>query len=168
MRDLTGYGSKEYLFCWPNQAKVAINFVVNYEEGSELTPVNGDLQAETSGADFPFSFKGEGNRNLSMESFYEYGSRAGLWRLLRLFDHYQIPLTFFATGHALALNPLLAEYLTLQHHEVAGHGWRWIDYAHIPKKIEKEHMLLCIKTLQKLTGQRPKGWCSPTLNQKDG
>jgi len=158
MRDLVGKDPEPINFFWPNKTKIAVNFVLNYEEGSELTPVNGDLWAETSGTDFPFVPKAKGKRNLSVESFYEYGSRVGLWRLLRLFDHYQIPLTFFVTGQALMLNPLLASYLRQHTHEVAGHGWRWIDYANIPKTIEKEHMQLCIETLEQLTGQRPKGW----------
>ncbi|KTC83495.1 polysaccharide deacetylase family protein [Legionella cincinnatiensis] len=158
MRDLVGYGPEGKEFFWPNKAKVAINFVINYEEGSELSPVNHDGQAETSGADFPFLPKAKGQRNLSMESFYEYGSRVGVWRLLRLFDAYQIQLTFFVTGHALTLNPLLANYLAQHHHEVAGHGWRWLNYANVPRKEEKEHILLCLETLKKLTGQRPKGW----------
>lgn len=158
MRDFIGYGPEEKNLFWPNQAKIAINFVINYEEGAELSPVNGDLYAERSGADFPFVPKEVGERHFSMESFYEYGSRVGLWRLTRLFDSYSIPLTFFVTGQALMLNPLLAIYLTQSAHEIAGHGWRWIDYASIPKKVEKEHIILCRDTIEQLTGQRPKGW----------
>lgn len=93
-----------------------------------------------------------------MESFYEYGSRVGIWRLLRLFDPYNIPLTFFVTGQALVLNPVFADYLAQQNHEVAGHAWRWLNYTNIPKKVEKKHMLLCVETLEKLTGRKPKGW----------
>ncbi|MBN9227909.1 MULTISPECIES: polysaccharide deacetylase family protein [Legionella] len=158
MRDLVGYGPEENKCSWPNKAKLAINFVINYEEGAELCPLNGDAYAETSGADFPFVPKAKGQRNLSMESFYEYGSRVGIWRLLRLFDHYKIPLTFFVAGQALILNPLFAEYLAQQDHEVAGHGWRWINYTNISRKVEKKHILLCIETLEKLTGHKPNGW----------
>lgn len=158
MRDLIGYGPDGFNFSWPNNAKVAINFVINYEEGSELSPVNGDMYAETQGMDFPFALKDEGMRNLSAESSYEYGSRVGLWRLLRLFDRYQIPLTFFVTGQALLFNPLFALYLAQNDHEIAGHGWRWIDYSRMPREVEKEHIILCIETLKKLTGQKPKGW----------
>ncbi|WP_454780991.1 polysaccharide deacetylase family protein [Legionella sp. WA2022007384] len=158
MRDLLGYGPEEKNISWPNKAKVAINFVINYEEGAELSPVNGDAQAEISGADFPFMPKVKGERNLSMESFYEYGSRVGIWRLLRLFDYYKMPLTFFVTGQALILNPLFADYLARQDHEVAGHGWRWINYTNVPRRIEKKHILLCVETLEKLTGHKPKGW----------
>ncbi|HHT0594274.1 TPA: polysaccharide deacetylase family protein [Legionella anisa] len=158
MRDLVGYGSEGKNFFWPNKAKVAINFVINYEEGAELSPIHGDSYAETSGTDFPFIPKAKGQRNLSMESFYEYGSRVGIWRLLRLFDHYKIPLTFFVTGQALILNPLFADYLAQQSHEIAGHGWRWINYANIPRRVEKKHILLCMETLEKLTGYKPRGW----------
>ncbi len=158
MRNMIGYGAKEHEFLWPNDAKVAISFVINYEEGSELSLLNGDTYAETAGTDFPFTAKPLGMRNLSIESYYEYGSRVGIWRLLRLFDSYKIPLTFFIAGQALTLNPLFSLYLAQHDHEVAGHGWRWIDYAAIPKVVEKEHMLLCIETLEKLTGQRVVGW----------
>lgn len=155
---MIGYGPEGFNFFWPNKVKIAINFVINYEEGAELTPINGDMYAETAGADFPFAPKEMEKRNFSMESFYEYGSRVGIWRLLRLFDDYQTPLTFFVTGQALMLNPLLAAYLAQQTHEVAGHGWRWIDYANIPRAVEREHIGLCIETLTRLTGQRPQGW----------
>ncbi|MCW8418916.1 polysaccharide deacetylase family protein [Fluoribacter dumoffii] len=158
MRDLVGYGPEEKNLFWPNKAKLAINFVINYEEGAELSPLYGDAHAETSGADYPFAPKAKGKRNLSMESFYEYGSRVGIWRLLRLFDPYNIPLTFFVTGQALVLNPVFADYLAQQNHEVAGHAWRWLNYTNIPKKVEKKHMLLCVETLEKLTGRKPKGW----------
>lgn len=158
MRDMIGYGPQGFDFSWPNKAKIAINFVLNYEEGAEQTPALGDPYAETGGADFPFAPKAQGQRNLSIESYYEYGSRVGLWRLLRLFDAYQIPLTFFITGQALALNPELVKYLKKHQHEIAGHGWRWINYASIPPEIEKEHIILCCETIKKLLGQKPKGW----------
>lgn len=157
-RDLTGYGPHFLTRDWPNRAKIAVNFVINYEEGSELSPVNGDQEAEQYGSDFPFSAKPLGMRNYSMESFYEYGSRAGIWRLIRLFDQNKIPLTFFITGYALVLNPLLSIYLAESDHEVAGHGWRWIDYAKESRKTEKQHILLCVKTLEELTGKKPVGW----------
>jgi allantoinase len=158
MRDLIGYGPTQPSFDWPNQAKVAINFVINYEEGAELSPVNGDLKAEEYGCDFPFSKKLEGQRNYSIESFYEYGSRVGIWRLLRLFDHHQIPLTFFITGYALILNPPFTKYLEGSTHEVAGHGWRWINYANISEPAEKKDIIRCVDTIEQLTGKRPKGW----------
>ncbi|KTD59079.1 polysaccharide deacetylase family protein [Legionella shakespearei] len=157
-RDLKGYGSHPPQIEWPNKARIAINFVINYEEGSELSPVNGDSEAETYGSDFPFSKKPKGERNYSMESFYEYGSRVGIWRLLRLFDSHYLPLTFFATGYALTLNPEFSAYLTDSRHEVAGHGWRWINYDKVPRSTEKKHIYRCIDTIEQLTNQRPIGW----------
>lgn len=165
MRDLIGYGAEEHHFFWPNHAKLAINFVINYEEGSESSPVNGDTYAENIGVDFPFSCKKKGQRNLSMESTYEYGSRVGIWRLLRLFEHYKCPLTFFVSGQALILNPILANYLAQHDHEVAGHGWRWINYADIPKRVEKKHIELCVETLERLTGHQVKGWYTGRRSQ---
>lgn len=157
-RDLKGYGHKRPEFIWPNKANIAINFVINYEEGAELCPLNGDKEAEQYGCDFPFGKKPKGERNLSMESFYEYGSRVGIWRLINLFEQHKVPLTFFITGYALILNPLFSEYLAGSHHEVAGHGWRWIDYSEQSKATEKKHIYRCVETLEHLTGQRPLGW----------
>ena len=158
MRDLIGYGPTPPHIEWPKHSKLAINFVINYEEGAELTPVNGDDEAEINGSDFPFSKKDPGERNYSMESFYEYGSRVGLWRLIRLFDSYKIPLTFFITGYALILNPRFANYLTHSSHEIAGHGWRWINYANKSPADEKKDIIRCLDTIEQLTGKRPKGW----------
>ncbi|MCL9684854.1 polysaccharide deacetylase family protein [Legionella maioricensis] len=157
-RDLIGYGPDSIINEWPNKAKIAINFVINYEEGGELSPINGDPQAEVYGSSFPFSAKPPGIRNYSIESFYEYGSRVGIWRLLRLFDQKNISLTFFITGYALILNPLFSSYLASSNHEVAGHGWRWIDYSKESRATEKKHIYRCIETLEQLTGQRPLGW----------
>lgn len=93
-----------------------------------------------------------------MESLFEYGSRTGIWRLLRLFDTERIPLTFFATGFALNLNPDFCDYLGKSTHEIAGHGWRWIDYTQVTKAVEKEHIQKCIASIEQLTGVRPRGW----------
>lgn len=157
-REMVGYGGKPPDYCWPNGAKLAINFVINYEEGAELSPVNKDSYSETYGGEFPLSPKPEGLRSLSMESLFEYGSRVGIWRLLRLFDKAQIPVTFFATGMALSLNPVLCDYLKQAPHEVAGHGWRWIDYAQIPKEEEKKQIKHCIQMIHQLTERTIQGW----------
>ncbi|CEK11715.1 polysaccharide deacetylase family protein [Legionella hackeliae] len=157
-RQLVGYGPHSLQIFWPNHAKIAVNFVLNYEEGAELTPLNGDKVSEEYGGEFPFAKKQEGMRNLSMESLFEYGSRTGLWRLIRLFDAENIPLTFFITGFALTLNSELALYLKSSPHELAGHGWRWIDYALIPKEEEKNHILQCRNTIEHLTGNAVSGW----------
>jgi len=157
-RDLVGYGKQGPDIQWPKKAKLAVNFVINYEEGAELTPINHDKTAEVYGGEFPMANKPKGKRHLSMESLFEYGSRAGIWRLIRLFDNENIPLTFFITGFALTLNPDLCDYLKGETHEIAGHGWRWIDYATVSRTIEKNHIQQCIQTLEQLTGQRPQGW----------
>lgn len=158
MRDMTGYGRSIPAITWPNHAKVVVNFVINYEEGAELTPINGDDSAEIYGGEFPLPAKPKGQRNYSMESLFEYGSRAGIWRLLGILDDKNIPLTFFATGFALTLNPDFCQYLRQSKHEVAGHGWRWIDYALLSRKEEKKHIILCKDTINKLTGKPIQGW----------
>ncbi len=158
LRNMVGYGPEKSPVNWPKNARVAISFVINYEEGAELTPLNGDAFSETYGGEFPLSAKPKGIRNTSQESIFEYGSRAGLWRLLRLFDEEKIPLTFFITGYALYLNPVFCTYLKSTPHEIAGHGWRWIDYASLSKEEEKKHIIQCIETITTLTGKHPKGW----------
>lgn len=155
---MKGYGNRQPIRHRPTNAKIAINFVINYEEGAEHTPVNGDEQAETYGAEFPFAAKPPGMRNFSMESLFEYGSRAGIWRLLRLFEKENIPITLFATGFALTLNPELCDYIAVSSHEVAGHGWRWIDYATLSKREEEKQIRLCIDTIHHLTGKAVQGW----------
>ncbi|MCW8450288.1 polysaccharide deacetylase family protein [Legionella quinlivanii] len=158
LRDMVGYGPNLPLNGWPGNTKLAINFVINYEEGAELSPVNGDLTAETYGGEFPLAAKPSGMRNLSMESLFEYGSRCGIWRLIRLFEQEQIPLTFFITGLAIRLNRELGSYLRNTSHEAAGHGWRWIDYAQMSKEEEKKHIIQCINAIKEATGRRPQGW----------
>lgn len=160
MRDMTGYGRHIPPIKWPNNALLAVNFVINYEEGAERTPVNGDTHCETYGGEFPLATKPQGMRSLSMESLYEYGSRRGIWRLLNLFDQQQIPLTFFVTGYALTLNQELCLYLKQHTHEVAGHGWRWIDYATLSAAEEMRHISQCLDTLHQLTGKAIQGWYS--------
>ncbi len=157
-RDMQGYGQSGGQIELPESARVAVNFVINYEEGAENSPIYGDKYAELYGGEFPLAQKPEGMRNLSMESLFEYGSRAGIWRLTRLFDKHQIPVTFFVTGFALTQNPEFSTYLREANHEVAGHGWRWIDYAEVPKKEERKHIQQCIDTFSEQIGRRPVGW----------
>lgn len=149
LRDMVGYGPNLPLNGWPGNTKLAINFVINYEEGAELSPVNGDLTAETYGGEFPLAAKPSGMRNLSMESLFEYGSRCGIWRLIRLFEQEQIPLTFFITGLAIRLNRELGSYLRNTSHEAAGHGWRWIDYAQMSKEEEKSILFNVLMRLKR-------------------
>ncbi len=156
-RDMVGYGASGPHVSWPGGARIAISFVVNYEEGAERSPLYGDVIAETYG-EFQLTEKVAGMRSLSMESLFEYGSRAGIWRLVRLFDAHAIPLTFFVTGFALTQNQAFADYLCASAHEVAGHGFRWIDYATLSKEEEKQHIQQCVEVLTTQTGQRPVGW----------
>jgi peptidoglycan/xylan/chitin deacetylase (PgdA/CDA1 family) len=158
MRALKGYAGNPPIAIWPNDAKIAINFVINYEEGAENSPVNGDDLCETLGGEFPLVAKGNGVRHLSMESLYEYGARCGIWNLMNVFDSRQIPVTFFATGLALKLNPPICRYLSQSSHEIAGHGWRWIDYANESKAIEKKHILQTIDFITQEIGYDIKGW----------
>jgi len=157
-RDLIGYGQNPPNPNWPNGAKLALSFVLNYEEGAERTPLNGDSHSEIYGGEFPLAPKPEGVRHLSQESLFEYGSRAGAWRLLRLFDEYQLPITIFATGQALELNPQMGAYLKESPHEVAGHGWRWIDYSDVSLDEERAHIKQTTHVIKTATGKQPLGW----------
>lgn len=158
IRHLEGFGGVNPLDSWPNNSKIAINFVINYEEGAELSPLNGDPIAEFYGGEFPLVKPNTGQRHLGMESLFEYGSRAGIWRLIRLFDQEHIPVTFFITGFALASNQALCQYLKNCSHEIAGHGWRWIDYKDIDIKVEKKHIQQTTQTIKDLTGHQIAGW----------
>lgn len=157
-RDFVGYGEDSPLFQWPQEAKIAMSFVINYEEGGERSIQDGDDESESLFVDIPAIKVQARKRHLSSESMFEYGSRAGIWRLLHLFDEYQILTTFFAVGLALERNPVLCRYLRESQHEVAGHGYRWIDYQSVPETIEKEHIFKTIHTIQELTGKNVYGW----------
>jgi len=157
-RDLVGYGGRPPQARWPGGARLALSFVLNLEEGAERTPLLGDETAEAYGTGFPLAPKPAGVRSLSAESLFEYGSRAGFWRLAGLFDARGWPLTVFACGLALERNPAIAGYLRDSRHEVAGHGWRWIDYTSVVPEVEREHIVKTVEAIARLTGQRPAGW----------
>ena len=157
-RDMLGYGRNPPQADWPGGARVAVQFVLNYEEGGENNILDGDAAAEA----FLYEIVGAqpltGQRHLNMESIYEYGSRAGVWRLLRLFAERKLHLTVFAVGMALERNPDAAKAFMEGGHEVASHGWRWIDYQNVDEKIEREHIKRAIAAIEKTCGQRPLGW----------
>ena len=163
-RDMIGYGSKEPKVVWPNNAKLALQIVLNYEEGGENNILHGDKHSETFLSEIigAQAFK---DRHINMESMYEYGSRRGFWRLHKLFQEKKIPITIFGVAMALERNPEVCEAIKNGNYEVACHGWRWIDYQNIKKSTEKKDMKLAIKTLKQIFGQRPLGWytgrCSP-------
>ena len=163
-RDLIGYGSKGKKISWPNNAKLALQIVLNYEEGGENSILNGDKYSETFLSEI-IGAKAIKGRHISMESIYEYGSRSGFWRLDRLFREKKIPVTIFGVGLALKQNPDVCNAIKNGDYEIAAHGYRWIDYQDVKKTIEKKHMQQAIKTIKDIFGSRPLGWytgrCSP-------
>ena len=157
-RDLIGYGAHPPDPQWPGNARLAVQFVLNYEEGAENNILHEDEQSEAYLSEIVGLQPLSGQRQLTVESMYEYGARKGVWRLLRLFAEHDIPLTVFGVGMALARNPNAAAAMAEAGHEIASHGWRWIDYHDVPCGIEREHIKAAVETIQRLTGQRPLGW----------
>ncbi|MBI3561525.1 MAG: allantoinase PuuE [Gammaproteobacteria bacterium] len=157
-RDMMGYGRIAPRAHWPGNARIALQFVLNYEEGAENSVLHGDPASESFLSEIIGAKPFTGRRHMSMESLYEYGSRAGVWRLLRLFERRQLPLTAFAVGMALARNPEVAQALVESGHEVASHGWRWIDYDQIDASIERAHIQRAVDVITRLTGIAPLGW----------
>jgi len=157
-RDLIGYGGNPPPAAWPGGARLALQFVLNVEEGAESSILNGDDASEAYLHELTGRPARRGERDLSVEGMYEYGARAGVWRILELFRERQLPLTIFATGRALELNPPLATALCASGHEIAGHGYRWLDYHHIPEDEERQHIRRTVRLIESLTGRRPRGW----------
>jgi putative urate catabolism protein len=156
-RDLAGYGRQPPQARWPGEARIALQFVLNYEEGGENAVLHGDAGSEQFLSEMfnPPSFP---ERHLTMESIYEYGSRAGVWRILREFERRGLPLTVFGVGMALQRHPEVTAAFKELGHEIASHGWRWIHYQHVDEAIEREHLRLAIEAIEQLTGSRPRGW----------
>ncbi|MBT3700473.1 MAG: allantoinase PuuE [Alphaproteobacteria bacterium] len=157
-RDMLGYGSKPPKANWPGGARVAVQFVMNYEEGGENSILHGDAASESFLSDMIGTPPLEGQRHMSMESLYEYGSRVGVWRLLDLFKRKDIPITVFAVAMAMERNPAAIEAALEDGHELCSHGYRWINYQDFPEDLEREHMLKAIDIHKRLTGERPLGW----------
>ena len=155
-RDLIGYGPHPPAPRWPGDSVIAVQFVLNYEEGAECNPLDGGAAetflSEISGA------TAFGNRHMSMESLYEYGSRAGLWRLLRVFSRRGLPLTVFAVAKALERNPDAAAAFAEAGHEIAAHGLWWRSYQEVDEHVEREHLAEAVELITRLTGSRPLGW----------
>lgn len=156
-RDLKGYGPNPPHAQWPNQARIAVQFVLNYEEGGENCVLHGDAGSEQFLSEManPASYP---DRHISMEGIYEYGSRAGVWRILREFEQRGLPLTVFGVGMALQRHPELVQACQQLGHEIACHGWRWIHYQALPEEVEREHMARGMAVLTQLMGSRPLGW----------
>ena len=156
-RDLTGYGRNPPHARWPGGARMAVQFVLNYEEGSENCVLDGDAGSEQFLSEMfnPASYP---ERHMSMEGIYEYGSRAGVWRILREFEKRGLPLTVFGVGKALQRYPEVATAVKALGHEIACHGWRWIHYQSVDEATEREHMRQAMQAIEQLTGERPLGW----------
>ena len=156
-RDLAGYGRTPPHPQWPGNARVAVQFVLNYEEGGENSVLHGDAGSEQFLSEMsnppPFA-----DRHLSMESIYEYGSRVGVWRILREFETRGLPLTVFGVAMALQRHPEVTAAFVELGHEIACHGWRWISYQGVDEATEREHMRLGMQAIEQLTGQRALGW----------
>jgi putative urate catabolism protein len=167
-RDLIGYGNTPPHANWPNGARLAVNFVINYEEGSEYSIPDGDPKSEAS-AEGAFVQFPVGQRDLAAESTYEYGSRAGFWRLTRLFDERSAPVTIYACALALERNPVAARAIAERGYDICCHGWRWEEAFRLTEEQEREHMRRAIASLEKTVGQRPLGWyCryGPSINTR--
>jgi len=157
-RDLVGYGRNIVKVNWPNGARVAVQFVINYEEGAENCVLHGDESSETFLSEIIGAEAYRGARHMSMESIYEYGSRAGFWRLHRLFSSLKLPVTVFGVAMALERNPEAVKAMLEENWEIASHGLRWLNYQHVDKDTERAHLLKAIEIHTTLTGSRPQGW----------
>ena len=156
-RDLIGYGSNPPQANWPGRARIAVQFVLNYEEGGENCVLHGDPGSEQFLSEL-FNAASYPERHLSMEGIYEYGSRVGVWRFLREFERRGLPLTVFGVSMALERHPELTAAFKELGHEIACHGWRWIHYQHTPEELEREHMKIGMEIIERLTGARALGW----------
>ena len=157
-RDFIGYGQRTPKQVWPNDERLALQFVINYEEGGENCILNGDAASETFLSEIIGAQPVEGSRYMSMESSYEYGSRAGFWRLWRMFTAREISVSVYGVSTALEKNPEAVAAMKAANWEIACHGLKWIDYQHISKKEEREHIRQAIDLHTRVTGDRPLGW----------
>ncbi|WP_254460634.1 allantoinase PuuE [Xanthomonas sacchari] len=157
-RDLVGYGAQPPDPQWPGGARVALQFVLNYEEGAENSVLNGDAGSEAFLSEMVGAHSHAGARAMAMESLYEYGSRAGFWRLQRLFAARGVPVTVFGVAQALAANPAAVQAMRDADWEIASHGLRWIDYQQVPEATERAHIAAAIALHTQVAGARPLGW----------
>jgi putative urate catabolism protein len=154
---MIGYGATPPEANWPGSARLALSFVINYEEGGENSILHGDRASETFLSEI-IGAKAYEARHMSMESMYEYGSRAGFWRLHRLFERYMLPVTVYGIAMAMERNPDVVAAMLKADWEIASHGYRWIDYQFVPEETEREHMAKAIDIHERLTGSKPLGW----------
>ena len=163
-RDLIGYGERPPHAEWPGGARLALQIVVNWEEGGERSILHGDEVAETYLHEVPGTAPVTGVRNLQIESTYEYGTRAGLWRLLRLFRERGVAISVFAVGMAVERYPAAARAIVDAGHEIVSHGWRWIDYQYVSEDVERDHIRRAVTSLERAAGARPLGWYTGRLS----
>jgi putative urate catabolism protein len=168
-RDMVGYGAHPPDPNWPGEARLAVQFVINYEEGGENCVLHGDASSEAFLSEIVGAQPYAGLRHMNMESLYEYGSRAGFWRLHRLFTARGIPVTVYGVALALERNPAAVEAMLRAGWEIASHGYRWIDYQFVAEAVEREHLCKAIDIHTRITGSRPLGWytgrCSPNTRK---
>ena len=167
-RDFVGYGRNVPQIQWPNGARIAVSLVVNYEEGSEYSLLDGDDHHESNN-EVPSPIP-TGQRDLYNESFFEYGSRVGVWRLLDMFDRHQVKSTFYCCAQALERNPELAREITARGHEPCGHGYRWAETHRMSREEEAEDMRKTVAAIEATTGERPLGWFTrygPSVNTRE-
>ncbi|MCJ9430591.1 allantoinase PuuE [Kordiimonas marina] len=157
-RDLVGYGGNPPQPAWPGGARIAVQVVMNYEEGGENCILHGDDGAETFLSEIINAAPVPGARHMSMEQIYEYGSRAGVWRLLKLFEKQQVPVTVFAVAMALERNPKVAKAIMEAGHEICSHGYRWINYQDVDEDTERQHIRKAVEIIERVTGEKPLGW----------
>ena len=168
-RDLRGYGRNPPQPGWPDGARTAVQFVVNYEEGAENCVLHGDDASEAFLSDIVGAVAYPEQRHMNMESLYEYGARAGFWRLHRMFTDRKLPVTVFGVAMALERNPDAVAAMREAGWEIASHGYRWVDYQQVDEVTEAKHMRLAIDIHTRVTGERPLGWylgrCSPNSHR---
>ena len=157
-RDMIGYGSTPPRPNWPGDARIAVQFVINYEEGGENNILHGDRTSEAFLSDIVGAEAWDDVRHISMESLYEYGSRSGFWRLHRLFTARDLPITILGVAMALERNPDAVAAMLDANWEIASHGWRWINYQFIDEETEREHLRKAVDIHERITGSRPEGW----------
>ena len=157
-RDLIGYGAHPPQADWPGGARLALQFVLNYEEGAENSILHGDAASEAFLSEIVAAQALPGVRHISMESLYDYGARVGVWRILRLFERKRVPLTIFAVAMAAERNPQVIRAMVDAGHEIANHGWRWINYQYFGEDTEREHIRRSVEVLEQVAGTRPVGW----------
>ncbi|WP_040725473.1 allantoinase PuuE [Thiomicrorhabdus sp. Kp2] len=165
-RDLIGYGQTVPKVSWPGNAKIAVQFVINYEEGGENCILHGDKTSEAFLSEVVGASEWPGQRHMSIESVYEYGSRAGFWRLHKLFTQHKLPVTVFAVAMAMQRNPDIVQAMLEADWEIASHGYRWIDYRNIPEAVEKMHIQRALEIHSKMTGKKPAGWYIGRNNER--